>query len=154
MSDHMRKQIRDYVAAQLTGLLTTADRVYVGRARPLAAEHDPALLIYMRQETSRRAARGVPPVLERSCTLHIEGRVSSARAPDDLLDQIALEVEVRMAELVDFDKAIALDGLALNVVMTSTEMLAEADGERHIGGVRLEYVVTYRTREGEPRAAV
>ena len=37
MLDHARKQIRDYVAAGLTGLTTTGDRVRVGRVRPLSA---------------------------------------------------------------------------------------------------------------------
>lgn len=152
MPDHARKQIRDAVAAGLTGLPTTADRVYVGRTRPLSASHEPTLLIYMRSETAERTVQGAPGKVTRRCTLHIEGRVSMAGVPDDLLDQIAAEIEAGMTALIDFGTARVFGGLASNAQMTATEIVAEADGERHIGGVRVEYLVTYRTVEGAPTA--
>lgn len=152
MPDHVRKQIRDYVAAGLDGLATTADRVYVGRTRPLAAEHPPALLVYTRTETSERTVQGAPGKVTRRCTLHIEGRVSAAEPPDDLLDTIAAEIEAAMTAMIDFGTARVFGGLASNAAMTGTEMIAEADGSRHIGGVRVEYLVTYRTVEGAPTA--
>ena len=152
MLDHARKQIRDYVAAGLTGLTTTGDRVRVGRVRPLAAAHDPTLLIYMRSETSERTVRGAPPKIERKCTLHLEGRVSTADEPDDLLDTIAAEIEAGVAALIDYGTGQFFGGLVQNVQFVSTEMLAEAEGERIAGGVRLSYLVTYRTVEGAPTA--
>ncbi|WP_262048656.1 hypothetical protein [Bradyrhizobium sp. Bra78] len=152
MPDHVRKQIRDYVAAGLGALATTGDRVFVGRTRPLAKGHQPTLLIYTRSETSRRAVSGRPPLLERDCTLHIEGRVVAAAPPDDLLDTIAAEIEAGMAAMVDYQTAKFFGGLALNVRLSATEAVAEAEGENHIGGIRLEYLVTYRTAEGAPTA--
>jgi hypothetical protein len=149
----MRKQLRDAVVAGLTGLPTTGTRVYPGRTRQLKEAHEPTLLVYLRSETSNRAVRGAPPVLERVCTLHVEGRVSIADVPDDTLDTISAEVEAAMADMMDFTgrPPKPLGGLALNLSMTATEMIAEFDGARHIGGVRIEYQVTYRTQEGEPR---
>lgn len=150
MPDHVRKQIRDAVVAGLTGLPSTADRVYAGRTRPLQSGHDPTLLVYTRAETSQRAVLGRPPKIERRCTLHVEGRVSTATPPDDLLDQVAAEIEAGIAALINYGTAVFLGGLAQNVQLTATEMVAESEGERHIGGVRVEYLVTYRTVEGAP----
>ena len=151
---HMRKQIRDYVATGLAALPTTGGRVFVGRTRPLAAGHQPTLLIYTRSETSERAERGRPPVLERRCTLHLEARTSTADAPDDLLDKIAGEIEAGVAALIDYQTATFFGGLVSNVQMTGTEIIAEAaESERVAGGVRVEYLVTYRTVEGAPNAS-
>jgi hypothetical protein len=155
MPDHMRKQIRDYLAGHLAGLPTTGDRVHVGRTRALAKDHPPTLLIYMRSETSSRVVNGAPPKQERKCTLFVEGRTSTAGVPDDLLDQIALEVEGRVASLISYIVPVRFfDGLAQNVQLVGTELMAEADSQKHIGGVRLEYSVTYRVNEGAPIAAV
>ena len=153
MVDHVRKQIRDAVVLALTGLPTTSDRVFVGRTRPLSKAHEPTLLVYMRSETSSRAVKGVPPKLDRVVILDVEGRVSMPSVPDDMLDQIAGEVEGAMWGLFD-GRGAFLNGLAMDIKPVSTELVAEADGERHIGGVRVEYLVTYRTAEGVPAAAV
>jgi hypothetical protein len=154
MPDHARKQIRDYVAAGMLDLPTTGARVYVGRTRPLAAAHEPTWLIYMRSETSSRTVRGAPPKIERPCTLHLEGRVSTATPPDDLLDQMAAEAEAAIAAMINYATAQFFGGLAQNVQFQSTEIIAEADanGERIIGGIRLDYLVTYRTIEGAATA--
>lgn len=86
---HMRTQIRNAVRDALVGLPATADRVYVGRTRPLAANHLPTLLIYAREEATRREANGMPPDLHHELTLDIEARVAMADVPDDALDEIA-----------------------------------------------------------------
>lgn len=153
MADHVRRQIRDAVVQALTGLPTTAARVYVGRARPLAPAHEPTLLVYTRSETAVRGAGGRQPKLDRVVILDVEGRVSLPDAPDDVLDQIAVEVEAAMWGLAD-QLGTFLNGLARDIKLVSTEVIAEAAGERHIGGVRLEYAVAYRTSEGAPGSAV
>jgi hypothetical protein len=124
--------------------------VFIGRTRPLPAKHEPTLLIYTRTEASERTVRGAPPKIERRVTLHVEGRTSTASDPDDLLDQIAGEIEAGMAAMIDYGRAIFFGGLVQNVQYTATEILAEADGDRVTGGVRLEYLITYRTVEGAP----
>ncbi|WBL75599.1 hypothetical protein I3J27_21440 [Bradyrhizobium xenonodulans] len=153
MTDHVRKTTRDALVAALTGLPTTADRVFAGRTRSLAKGHAPTLLVYVRSETAARAVKGFPPTLERGAIVDIEGRVSMASVPDDTLDQIAVEIEGAMWGLVD-PRGSFLNGLLLDLKLVSTEMIAESDGERHLGGVRLEYLATYRTAEGAPTAAV
>jgi hypothetical protein len=153
MPDHVRQQIRDAVVTGLTGLTTTGSRVYPGRTRPLAKGHDATLLVYTRSETGERTVQGAPGKITRRCLLDIEGRVSTAGVPDDMLDTIASEIETAMAALINFGTARVLGGLAMNLEYLGTDIIAEADGERHDGGVRVQYRVTYRTVEGAPTVA-
>jgi hypothetical protein len=150
---HMRKQIRDAVAAALAGLPMTADRVYIGRTRPLGKNHEPTLLVYTRTETSKREVRGAPPEHERQLDLIVEGRVSSSAPPDDLLDQIALEVETAMASLIDYGTGKVFDGLIWNLQYSGQQVIVEADGEKHIGKIGLQYLATYHVAEGAPDVA-
>jgi len=95
---HTRKLIRDAVAALVTGLPTTGNRVLIGRTRSLAAGHLPTLLIYTTEEQSDRPMEGNPGGLGRDLLLAIEGRTSTATPPDDLLDAIASEVEGQLRD--------------------------------------------------------
>lgn len=156
MADHVRKQIRDHVVTGLSALATTGNRVYAGRTFPLKKDHEPSLLVYTRAETSSRAVQGLPPGLERPCTLHIEGRVCTATPPDDLLDQIAAEVEKAIAAMIEYGGASGISffaGLAQDVTLISTDIAAKADGDKHIGQIVLQYRVTYCTVEGAPTVA-
>lgn len=85
---------------------------------------------------------GTPPILERIVQVVIEGRVSTSDVPDDLLDQIAKEVEAAMWTNRAFG------GLVFNTRLVSTNMSTEAEGERHLGGVMLAYETTFQTPEG------
>lgn len=143
---HMRQQIRDAVAAALTGLPTTAGRVHVGRTRPLPTDHQPTLLIYTLVEVSSRAVAGRPPLQERRLDLLVEGRVVSSVAPDDDLDTIAAEVEGALAA------SPRLGGLTMDLSLAGTEVLIEAQGERHVGRIGLTWRAVYRIAEGAPTA--
>lgn len=158
MADHARKKIRDLAVAQMAGLPTTGPRVYAGRTRALGANHAPALLIYTLGERIGRDAHGRPPPLLRTMTLHLVGRVQSGDVPDDLLDQIAAEVEAKMyaASAAFF----ALDVDVISIELTEIDVAAKVaedngrSGDKHSGAVVLSYQVTYRTAEGAPAAAL
>jgi hypothetical protein len=147
---HMRQQIRDYVKTGMMGLTTTGSNVFIGRTRPLGKDHPDTLLIYTRSETGQRIANGRPPLQERPVKLFLEGRVVATDPPDDLLDLIALEIDVRMATLIDYSGPKFFGGLVRNVQYVATETTVEAEGTKHHGGIRLEYLVTYRVAEGVP----
>lgn len=145
---HVRAQIRAAVAAAVTGLPSTADRVYVGRStRPLGADHPPSLLIYARSEQSRRDTHGPNPILAREALVIVEGRVSeaSAAAAEEALDEIAAEVESALA-------LNALGGEVYGVDLLSTEIAVTAEGESHIGAIALTWRYRYRTPERQPDA--
>lgn len=148
---HLRTQIRNAISTLLTGLATTGSRVEIGRTRPLAAGHQPTLLIYTVEESSGREFDGNPGTLGRTAQVFIDGRVSAAAPPDDLLDQIAFEVEAVMRENP------TIGGLAFDSVLSSTLTHVEAEGTAHKGAIRLEYRVRYfvaadNVADGDPGA--
>lgn len=154
---HARTQLRDAVTTVLTGLDATSGRVYVGRTRPLPEAHEPTLLIYAREERAAEDGQGRPVELLRSLTLTVEGRVSFAPVDDDadasreteeLLDQIALEVEAAIGA----DPT--LGGKAFDAQLTATRINAQAPGARHQGEIALDFIVLYRTAENAPGVLV
>lgn len=146
---HVRTQIRDAAVASLSGLPTTGTRVYSGRSRQLAKDHEPSLLIYCTEETSSIDAAGSDPIMERIVRLLVEGHVVATEAADmeETLDQIALEVEpvILMS---------SFGGRARAVFLVATRIAVESPGERHSGVIRMEFEVNYRTRESAPDKVV
>ena len=72
MADHVRMQIRNQAVTQLTGLTTTAARVFDSRVYPLEDANLPALLIYTKSETSEPIEIGTNRTSERLLSLNIE----------------------------------------------------------------------------------
>lgn len=135
---HARAMIRAEFVERLTGLETTQDRVYAGRTRPLSAGHAPTLLIYTVEESSAPGTfDGNAGALSRTLQVMVDGRVSAETPPDDLLDQVALEVEDRLRA----DRT--LGGLAFDLVLHGTITDVKAEGVSHLGVIRLEYRVRY-----------
>lgn len=145
---HARKQIRDALITALTGLGMTGGRVTAGRARPHGGDESPSIGVWTPQETSSRAVAGNPPTLERPLTVYVEGRVAKAGAPDDDLDTVAEQVETALGA------DITVGGLVFHLQMVGTQIVIEAAGDQQIGGVRLEYRMTYCTLEGVPGTIV
>jgi hypothetical protein len=144
---HARQIIRDAAKADLVALPSIADRVYIGRTRALAAAHAPALLVYTTDENSEVDAQGADAVLARDLRLVVEARTSTAEVPDDLLDQIAAEVEPAMVSG-------SLVGLVREVTLVRTRKSVESDGTSHVGALAMEFRVAYRTRESAPGVLV
>lgn len=142
---HARRQIRDAVVALLTGLTTTGSRCHTGRTRPLAKDHAPTLLVYTFEETSDDDVMSRPAKIARSLMLAVEGRVTASDPPDDTLDAIAEEVETALGVNPTF----GLAGVK-NTRLTATRITTESPGERHVGEIRLEFTVEYRTRADAP----
>lgn len=141
---HVRTRIRDAVAAAVTGLPTTGNRVEVERERQLAAGHEPTLLIYVGPESSERDAAARPPILRREIELVVEARASGLDDPQATLDVIAEEVEMALA--LNY-----LGGLVWDLALMSTDPVINANGERVAGARRMTWRARYRTPEGQPR---
>lgn len=142
---HARKQLRDLVRDLLLGISETGDRVFIGKARPLPAAHEPTILIYSPIE---EASRDAFPVLARALTLFVEIRMSTAAEADDELDSVAGAVETRMAH------DITQGGRVRNTQYIGVQQAVDAEGKAILSGLRMEYRVTYRTVEGQPDAFV
>ena len=148
MADHIRQQIRERIATNVTGLTTTGSRVYQSRVYPMASANMPGLLVYSTSEDSEIDAMGATGVLNRVLNISIEGYVKTITEFDDKIDDICKEVETAMAG----DQKI--NGLAKNSFLQSTEIEFSGDGDQPIGVVTLNYVVQYRTATNAPDAAL
>ena len=65
MADHIRQQIRERIATNVTGLATTGSNVYQSRVYPMASGNLPGLLIYSTSEDSEIDVMGSVGTLNR-----------------------------------------------------------------------------------------
>lgn len=145
---HVRKQIRDAVATQVTGLSTTASNVYVNRLYPIAQSKLPGLLVYTNSEASSKLDMHYPRLLERRLEVVVEGVVKTTSNIEDLLDTIAQEVE----EAIYTD--VTLGSLCKDVVLTSIETDFASEGDQPVGVVKLEFEAKYVVRENDLSVAL
>lgn len=146
---HARRAIVLAAVQALTGLATTGSRVHPSRTWPVAAENTPCLLVYARTERSApMTMKGAARRLARELTLAVEGVVAETDDSDATLDQVALEVETALAA----DPT--LGGACMDLLLTSTDIEARADGEFRAGRIRLEFAVTYHTAANAPSVTI
>ena len=136
---HVRKQIRDKVAALLSANVSLVKRrVYTTRVHPLNDSNLPAISVYTGSESSNRLQAGVTDMI-RELSLEIDCYVRETSSFDDDVDAIAVQVEEAMAG------NFTLDGLAKFVVLTSTQIQFDGDADQILGVAKLTYSVEYVT---------
>jgi hypothetical protein len=140
---HLRKTIREAIAAALTGLPTSGARVFTSRDYPLAPNELPGLKINTGAEASRPLSAGYPRVMARELQVEVEAYAKANNDLDDTLDAMALEVEQAMA-------GNSFGGLAHEVTLATTELELDAEHETPHGLLRLTFTVTYCARENTP----
>lgn len=133
---HVRRQIREAVAAAVTGLATTGSRVFQSRVYPLRDADLPCLLVSTGDEEISPATIG--NILQRDIDLHVRGVAKAGTDLDDTLDQIALEVETAIAN--GYPEA------RLHKVETDMEDTLE----KPAGVLALTYRLTVFTAAGNP----
>lgn len=154
---HIRTQIRDAAVAALTGLATTGANVF--KSRTLALDDGsgggkvqiPGLLIYTKDEDSELAAMGGDSApLERAVELVIVpvGAQTASEDLDDLLDRIAVEVEVAVAANRKWG------GLAKDTVLESSKQDLSGSGETDQGMLVMTFTVQCFTARNNPETAI
>jgi hypothetical protein len=145
---HQRKVIRDAVVALLKAANTVAgSRVYPNRFTALTNVKLPALLVYtLSEDVDPGSADTSPRELTRALELQIHAVVGVEEAPDDALDALALQVETAMHADRFLGGAIGGKGLLL----TSTEIVADIEGDRYTATAALFYALEYQTLAPEP----
>jgi len=153
MAFHIRRQVREAVAARLTGLTTTGSRVYVNNVDPLAIGELPALMIRNGPEQIERMSLGQPNVYIRRAQMVLVTAVARATAaPANTIDQIVAEVEVAMLGTQD---ALLLGGLAVDVMLVALdEPRISGEGDKIVASVDLQFQVLVNAREGIPDAVI
>lgn len=145
---HIRREIRDFVLTQITGLTTTGSNAFASRVYPIQSASLPAVIVYTNSESSEESAFSAKRVQNRTLELKIEGYVRALNTFDDTLDDIAEEVEV--AVLADT----TLGQKAINVELINTEATYSGDSEQPVGTIILTFEVHYRTETGVPDIAI
>jgi hypothetical protein len=97
MADHLHKQIRTATVTKLTGLTTSATRVYANRLQPMADANLPGLRIYLDDERAEPLTIHAPVAISRELTLVVECCAKAASGLDDTLDLMSKEVEIALA---------------------------------------------------------
>lgn len=145
---HARQQIRERVATVVTGLTTTAGRVYQSRIYNLEKTDLPCLLVYSRNEDSERDTHTSTNGLARNLSIVIEGYQKGASNLDDSLDTIAEEVETALGA----DPT--LNALVKDQSIQASEIEYTGEGETPIGLVRMTFEVNYRTTTTAPGTSI
>jgi hypothetical protein len=144
---HRAETLIAKVTEVVTGLATTSDRVYRGRAYPLAKDQDPALLVYMGADEPQSLHSQT--LLDSLLTVRIEARVRSASDQlDTLLNRIREEITIAL-------QADYLQGLTF-VLDTLEGEAAEpefsTEGEQPIGRQVMTWKFLYRRNRTNPGA--
>lgn len=148
MANHIRHQIREALATQITGLTTTGSRVFQSRFYNIDSGELPAAIVYTKSENSEPATIGSNRVLDRTLSLVVEIYVSATANADDTADTICKEIETAIAA----DNTIS--GLAKDCYIESTELDLNGEGERPVIVGVLTFNVNYHTREQSPDSAL
>lgn len=102
----------------------------------------------MLKDDAKRVSIGTDREQERRLEFRVQGMAQATSALDDSLDQICLEVE----------KALAADptlgGLITDLMLESTEINLNGDGEQPIGHANMDFTALYFVRETAPEVLV
>jgi hypothetical protein len=133
MTTHARQQIREATATALTGLTTTGSRVFQSRMVP--QESLPCLLVTTNSEEINPQTIGNRQ--ERMLELVVHGYAKQTATVDDVLDQIALEVETAMA-------------VRQWAVLQRIDVDFDEHLEKPVGSISLTYQYQYFTNADAP----
>ena len=145
---HVRQQIRERIATNVTGLTSTASRVFQSRVYNLQSTELPGLLVYTTSEQSERDSFISSNGLNRVVDVVVEGYAKAASNLDDSLDTISAEVEAALAA----DPT--CNSLSKDLALASTEIEYTGEGDQPIGLVRMTFNVVYRTTATAPTSAI
>jgi len=139
---HQRKLIRDAIVLRLLQAGTLAERrVFGSRAAPLQPKELPALLVYTKSEQVE-ISNVAPQEFKRTLTVSLELVAQSDREEtlDDLLDEFAFQVEKSIFSDQYFDDLVS------ECVLGDTDIEILSDGEKPIGAVKINLLITYFQR--------
>ena len=131
---HVRTQIRNAVAAALTGVGT----VHVARVYPVTEAELPVVLVYTNGEQIEQGEFGS---LERVLEVVVE-IVAQGDSLDAAMDAVLVDVEQALGG--------GLGALVTSFSAASIEVSTSTEGSAPIGRLRLAYEATYRTAYADP----
>lgn len=135
---HVRTQIRDAFIARLTGLTSTGAAVFGQRTRP-NTDTLPYLKVYLGDDSGELLNATDDQIEQRTADLVIESYAKDAADMEDILDQIALEVQQQIATTPDR----SFGGLVKLLGAPRIEPDVDDSLEKPCGVNRITYPITY-----------
>jgi hypothetical protein len=149
MANHLRRQIRERIVIDVTGLSTSGSNVFQSRAYPIEESKLPCLLVFDSEESveirSMGAIRGVTSEL----TVNIEGYCQGGDGETVMNTLAAIQKEVQIAMQADIN----INSLARDSYLTSADASVNAEATKPTGSVRMTYLVIYQYMENAPDIA-
>jgi len=146
---HVRTQIRDAFVARLTGLATTGANVFGQRTRP-NTDALPYLKVWVGDDIGETITVGDDYTEQRSADLVVEAYVKDGGDIEDILDQIALEVQQSIATAPD----LSFGGLLRMILAPRIEPDVDDSLEKPCGVNRITYPITYFIAGSNPAAPI
>ena len=144
---HVRKQLRDWLKANLVGSAQAGSRVEVRRSLPLEKTLEPTFVIQVQGERSQDDAMGGKQM--RTIEVRIVACAKGdAEATEDILDAMGVFVEGVFSDSPD------LGGLAFDYAYTSTEFAFTGTGEQTFCTAAFTFAVLVRTDRTNPETAL
>ena len=143
MADHLHRQIRDKIETALTGLTTSATRVYANRLQPMIDANLPGLRIYADDEAVEAQTIHTPYLMERALRLTVECCAKAASNLDDTLDLMSKEVEIALAAGITMSSR-------LYVPVYAGMNYDDEQADKPVGVKRLNFVITYACMSNAP----
>jgi len=146
---HARTQIRNAIATRLTGLATTGAAVFGQRTRPITAV-PPFIKVWIGDDNGELLSVGDDRIEQRRADVVIEAYAKDTGDMEDILDQIALEVQTKIATTVD----ITFGGLIKMIDAPRIEPDVDDSLEKPVGYNRIIYPITYFIAGTNPAIAL
>lgn len=143
MSDHARKQIRDYVRGRIAGLDALGLSVYTDDGPTVEEASLPAGYVLTRNETSERANKSGTMMREIELVVAIEFAAPPEQI-DDEADFYALAIET------DLDTNPPPAAMLFELTATEIESFTDEDGAQWFGALALVYRAMLYTEKGDP----
>lgn len=144
---HLRQLIRSNIVSTVTGLTTTASRVYASRIYPLEQGKLAGLCVYTSNESIEYDTISPPRRQTRTLQVTIEIYASATTNLDNTLDTSCKEIEEAL--YTDLTRG----GYAKDTRVISFETEFNGEGEKPVGVGRLTIEVIYSNRENEVESA-
>ena len=147
---HVRAQVREAFALQVTGLATTGANVFQSRMRALQTSELPGLRIYTEMEDILDDdVLDVPYMQQRTITVRCEALARATAGLDDLLDGICKEIEAAI------DAEPTLGGLSpVHVSYRHFDELLQGDSDQPAGMATLDFDFVVLTMSNTPNIAL
>ena len=148
MADHRAEQIVSAVVANVTGLTTTATRVYRGRVYPMQESEFPGLCVYLGDDSPSVPRQNVA-FIDSDLTVNIDAYVKSSSAQiDSLLMTIRKEVTIALMA----SRSQGLSFVHDTEEGQTSEPQLNGEGDKPVAVLRMPWMFRYRRSVTDPSA--